>query len=118
MNSFNSKYPSVAALILIFANLAKDVSAQGETILQKLEASFGLLPQVISFIPQAGNLNSEITALKASPEDMVIGIEMLVNDLGFTSEKAKLIIESAFPLAEKIVSSLPDAKNLIAAIKA
>ena len=118
MNTFGTKYPALASLILLVANLSKDFAQPNETDLQKIEGSFGLIPQILSFIPQSASLGTEIGAIKSSPEDMIAGVEMLVTDLSFTSEKATLIINAAFPLGEQIIALIPSFKNLSTAIKA
>lgn len=118
MESFKSKYPAFVSLLALVSALAQDLSAQGESMVQKLEGSISLVPQALAFIPQASLLSAEVDALKASPADLEGGVELLITDLSFSSEKAKGIVSAAFPLAESLVSLVPQAQALVAAIKA
>ena len=117
MNSFKSKFPAITALLLISAAFAQDFAAQGETVLQKLEGSVAIVPQVLAFVPQASQLGAEASALKASPTDIEAGVEVLVTDLAFSSTKAQAIIAAVFPLAESLAGLVPQAQALVAAIK-
>lgn len=118
MNSFAQKYPSFAALLLIISNVARDLVVPNETLLQKLENSVSLVPQVLAFVPQASALGAEVSALKSVPADIEAAAEALVVDLAFSSDKAKAIIAASFPLAEQIVALIPSAQAVIAAVKA
>lgn len=118
MTNFASKYPALAALIGLVSNFGKDMAVQNETVIQKLEGSISLVPSILAFIPQASLLGAEVSALKASPTDLVSGAELLVTDLAFTSEKAQAIITAAFPLAESLAALVPQVGALTSAIKA
>jgi len=117
MDSFKSKYPAFTALLALAAALAQDVAAQGETVLQKLEGSIALVPQALAFMPMASGLGAEVAALKAAPTDIEAGVEVLITDLAFSSDKAKAIIAAAFPLAESLVGLVPQVESLVKAIK-
>jgi hypothetical protein len=113
---FAQKYPAFAALLALVGAVAQDAAVQGETVLQKLEASINLVPQALAFFPQVSALSSELAALKASPGDMEAAAEALVSDLAFSSAKAKAIIAAAFPLAESLVGLVPQVQALLAAV--
>ena len=118
MQNFSTKYPTITALILLVANVAKDAAVQGETLVQKLEASVVLVPQALALIPNVSLLGAEVSALKASPLDLEAGAELLVADLAFSSPKAQAVIAAAFPLAEALVGLVPQVSALVAAMKA
>ena len=118
MESFKAKYPGFVALLSIAAVFAQDMAAPGETALQKLEGTVNLIKPVVAFVPQASLLGPELEALKAAPADIEGGVELLITDLAFSSDKAKAIIAAAFPLAESLVALAPQSVALIAAIKA
>lgn len=118
MDQFKLKYPAFTALLFLVASLCQDFAAQGQTWLQKLESTYNLFPQIISFIKVAPGIAAEAIALGGSPTDIEAGAELLVTDLAFTSDKAKAIITAAFPLCEKLTGSIGDIQNLIAAFKA
>lgn len=116
MNSFKSTYPALAGLILLVADATKQLFVGGETLLQKIEGEAAVIPDLISFAPQAGNLSAEIAKLKSVPADLEAAVEMLITDLAFSSDKAKAIINAAFPVAESVVAIIPQAKVLVEAI--
>jgi hypothetical protein len=116
MGSFASKYPAIAALLAIMSSGVQSAEVPNETIVQKLEGSIGMIPQILAFIPQVSAIGSEIAALKSSPSELEAGAELLVSDLAFTSEKAKAIIAAVFPLADSLIALLPQVKALASAI--
>jgi hypothetical protein len=117
METFAQKYPAFAALLEVFAVIGQDFAIQGETLVQKLEGAVNLVSPIIAFMPQASLLSAEVSQLKASPADLESAAEALVDDLEFSSAKAKAIIAAAFPFAESLVGLIPQAEALIAAVK-
>lgn len=117
MDSFKAKYVAFTALLLLIADIAKGMAVQGETLIQKIEGEAAALPDLMGFLPKAGSLGAELDMLKSSPDDMVVGAELLVTDLAFSSDKAKAIVAAAFPLAEKTVGMIGDVKALVTAIQ-
>jgi hypothetical protein len=117
MNSFKSKYPTFVAIIAIVAAFARDLTAGTETLVEKLENSITLIPQVLAVIPSIGSLGTELAALKGNVADLEAGAELLVTDLAFSSVKAQAIIAAAFPFAEGIVALVPSGTALVAAIR-
>lgn len=118
MSNFSSKYPAFAALLaLLGGSVAKMVSASG-SIIQKLEGEAALLPQLISFVPQASLLATELAQLKQNPVDIEAAAETLVSDLAFSSSKAQAIVAAAFPVAESVANLVAPIENLVAALKA
>ncbi|MDR3608532.1 MAG: hypothetical protein P4M08_14305 [Oligoflexia bacterium] len=116
---FASKYPAFTALFALVGGAASILAVQSETLIQKVEGEAAELPGLLAFLPQAGSLGAEVTALKASPTDMEAAAEMLISDFKFSSSKAQSVIAAAFPLAESLVgTTLPQVKALIAAIQA
>jgi hypothetical protein len=118
MNSFQTTYPALYALINLLAGVAKGMAVQGETLVQKLEGEAMELPSLVSFLPLAGSIGAEIEAIKSSPGDIVGAAECLVTDLAFTSAKAQAVINAAFPLANSIAALVPQVTAVVAAIKA
>lgn len=117
MNSFKTKYPAFAALLGLVSAFALDLVTENETLVQKLENSISLVPQVLAFLPQAGNLGQEVSLLKSNVADIEAAAETLVTDLAFSSVKAKAIVAAAFPFAEGIVALVPQGQALYTAIK-
>lgn len=117
MNSFKSNYPVFSALILLVADFAKNLAVQGESMLAKVEGEVTIVPSILSFIPQASGLGAEVDKLKASPTDCIGGVELLVTDLAFSSERAQAVMSAAFPLADSLVVLVPQVKALVVAIK-
>jgi hypothetical protein len=118
MNSFKTSYPALSALFTLIASAATQLAVQGQTLVQKIEGEFTLLPQVLTFIPQASNISAEIAAVKGSPAEIEAGIELLVTDFAFTSDKAKSVIAKSFAVGEWIIQGIEPVKELIAEIKA
>lgn len=116
MDSFKSKYPAVVALFVLVAAFAKDLAVAGESVLQKVEGELALAPQILQFYPQASQLGPELTLIKESPTDIEAGIEVLVTDLAFSSEKAQAIITQSFAVGEWIVAGVAPLEGLKAAI--
>lgn len=116
MNSFSSKYPAFAALLMAFALEAK-ILTDGNAWAVKLTEEAEEISPLSQFIPQANLLGAELAQLKASPEDMVSAAEALVTDLSFTSTKAEAIIAAAFPFAEQAAAMVPASQALIAAFQ-
>lgn len=118
MSNFSSKYPAFAALLgLLGGSVAKMVSTSG-SIVTKIEGEASLLPQLISFVPQASLLASELAVLKQNPADIEAAAELLVSDLAFSSSKAQVIVAAAFPVAESIANLVSPIESLVAAIEA
>lgn len=119
MNSFSNKYPSFAAVLILFATLGKDAFTPGQTALQKLTGAANLIGPLMAFLPQSTALTTEVAVLKSSPSDMEQAGEALVTDFGFTSAKAQAIIAAAFPLAETIANLvIPQTETLVSAFAA
>jgi hypothetical protein len=116
MNSFAQKYPAFAALLQLAATIAQDAAVQGESLVSKLESLANVAGPMIAFIPQASALSAELAQLKASPADIESAAEALVDDLDFSSDKAKAIIAAAFPVAESLVALIAPVQALIAVI--
>jgi hypothetical protein len=117
MNAFKSKYPAFAALFAIVGSLGTIFAASGQSLVQKLSASAGLLPQVVSFAGLASALGSELAAIKVTPTDIEGGAELLITDFSFESAKAQAIIGALFPVAELIVGAVAPIEALVAAFK-
>lgn len=118
MNAFQSKYPTFTALLALIGAGAANMAAGGKTFIQKLESEASLLPQLMTFYPQASNLSAEITTLKSSPADIVGALEVLVTDLSFSSDRAKAIIPKAFAVAEWLAQGITPIEELVASVKA
>lgn len=119
MTSFKQKYPAFAALLALAAAVAQDFAAPGLSLLQKLSGLAAIIPQVVGFLPLVGSIGSEIVAIKAAGVvDIEAAAELLVTDLAFSSDKAKAIVASAFPVAEQLAGLFAPVQSLIAAIKA
>lgn len=114
---FKQKYPAFTALIHIVALEGKALGNPDDGLIAKVGNSMKIIPEVLLFLPQSKTIGAEAAQLKSSATDIEDGIEMLVVDLEFSSEKAKKIIEAAFPVADKIAALIPETQNLIAAIK-
>jgi hypothetical protein len=117
MNSFKTTYPVFTALLSLISAFALDLVTENETLIQKLENSITIVPQVLGFLPIAGGLAAELAKLKASPADIEAAAETLVTDIAFSSVKAKAIIAAAFPLAESVVALVPQVGAIVAAVK-
>lgn len=125
MNSFKTNFPVLTMLFALIGTEAQLLSAGNESWLQKLESEGALIPQLIPFMAQSGSLSAEIAKVKASPADIEAGVETLVTDFAFSSDKAKSIVESAFTFGEGLVAQIApisalikSGEALIAAIKA
>lgn len=118
MEDFKSKYPTFTLLFSLIALEAQNFSKPDQNLMQKIASEITILPQFLSFIPQASKLGAEAAVLKASPADMEAGAEILVSDLAFSSDKAKEIIAAAFPVAEDLIGLISKVETLAKAIKA
>jgi hypothetical protein len=115
---FNETYPTLSALIKMFADAAKIATAPGESTAQKIEGEMMVLPQLLAFIPNISKLSAEVAAIKAKPGDIIAAAEMLVTDLAFTNPKSQAIINAVFADIEYMMNGLPLIKTTIAAFQA
>lgn len=127
MEQFKNNYPVLAIVFGIVGAEAKILANGNESFLQKLGDSAALSPQLLPLLGQATELKTELAKIKdgANAGDIVGGLELLVTDFGFSSEKAQQIQIDAFEFAEAVVTQIApietlinSAKKLIASIKA
>jgi len=114
----NTKYPGLIAIVAIMASITKIFAQSGETFIQKSTAFLGLFPQILAAIPLTAGLPIELTQIKGNITDEEALAEQFVNDLSFSSDKAKAIIADAYPVAEAIAGLVGPAQKLIATIRA
>jgi hypothetical protein len=105
---FNTKYPTIAALIALFADAAKIATKPGENVGQIITGEIVELPAILAFLPQAIKLSAELLAIKSQPSDIISAAETLVSDLSFSNEKSKEIIDAVFDDAEYLANMIPE----------
>lgn len=120
MDSFKSKYPAFTALLALVGGALSKLAAPSVGILQKLESEVVLAPQVLQFVAsgQAGALGSELAVLKDSAPDMEVGVEVLISDFAFSSDKAKALLPKVFAVGEWAVAGVSPIKELVVALEA
>lgn len=118
MGGFKTKYPVTTLLLALVGALVDDAAAAGQSVIQKLEDSISLVPQMLALAGQAGSLSGELSALKQSPVDIEAGAEVLIEDLDFSSAKAQSVMAALFPVGEGIVALVAPMQALVVALEA
>lgn len=116
---FSTKFPAFAALLVLISTAVKDsisALAPGESLAEKVFGYEDMVPELITFLPQAGEIDAEIKAM--TPADYAAAAEELVTDFGFTNGHAQQVIIAAFPVVNGLAALEPLVVTLINAIKA
>lgn len=118
MGGFNTKFPAVASALMLIAGVVHDaVKAvkDDESLLAKISEFENLIPMMVAFLPQAGDVSAQIKTFQ--PADYAAAAEYLVEELGFSSTAAQNVIRAAFPVLDKLVELEPLVMTLVAQVK-
>lgn len=108
LTMFKETNPAVAAALDLLAGASQDAVKAlqpGESLLQKLAAFEGLVPELVVLLPQVGSIGTEIKSF--GPADYAAAAEYLVTDLAFSAPKAQAVIRAAFPVLDALAALEP-----------
>jgi hypothetical protein len=114
---FATKYPAIAALIVMLDTAAIDLTAGQNILVELSKLAADEAGPVVGFISQSSQVGNEFKALAASSTDIESGVEYLITELEFSSEKAKAVIAALFPMGESIAALIPQVMTFISAVK-